>query len=249
MRKTTRSRMATVKKLTLAGWRQFEIAERLDVHLNTVYRAQKKLGLRARQPLSGAQEIQIVENLFTGDGAEKTARRLKLSEHAVRSVMRRFGVRRSPGHKGFRWKPKSPELLRIYDLAFEKYSCREIARVEGAPYTARTRRVIRKMQRTDKTLAAGNLVSMSETADSVASHFVKMASIIQRCLGNEVTESLDLYERARLFAGVCFRYVPQEVVLSLTSEQANKVADVFIGNMAMALKTIAVAERAGARVH
>lgn len=90
-----------IRLATLAGKQQKEIAVELRVHRNTVYRAQKRLGLQARQiSITEAQEQEILHLLRRGRGTSWIGKHLGVGEHQARLVVKRFGFRRKPGDQG-----------------------------------------------------------------------------------------------------------------------------------------------------
>ena len=103
---TTKQRQK-IEQLTRSGKRQAEIASLLGIHRNSVYRAQKELGLSAkphgpRSPMpTKDQEARILELLSTGVGTSRIAEQLGLRCHAVRCVSKKHGFRhkRGPGQR------------------------------------------------------------------------------------------------------------------------------------------------------
>jgi hypothetical protein len=88
-----------IEQLTRSGKRQAEIAFLLRIHRNSVYRAQRALGLTACQRPSPEVEAQIVPLLRSGLGTGKVCRRLNVTEHFVRLTARKNKFHRKPGYR------------------------------------------------------------------------------------------------------------------------------------------------------
>jgi DNA-binding CsgD family transcriptional regulator len=104
-----------VRALTLAGKRQSEIAVALSLHRNSIYRAQKSLGLHACQGISDAQEKQVLGLLRSGRGTSWIGKTLGVGEHQARLVATKFNFRRKRGEVGYRYHLSEQVLAKILE--------------------------------------------------------------------------------------------------------------------------------------
>jgi hypothetical protein len=124
-----------VKALTLADKRQDEIADALNIHRNSVYRHQKRLGLHAWQGITEEQEKVTLDLLKAGRGVSSIGKDLGCGEYQVSLVKKKYGIRRRIGQVGYRWKPTTRQVVDIMDLALShQISAAAIARKVGGPY-------------------------------------------------------------------------------------------------------------------
>jgi DNA-binding CsgD family transcriptional regulator len=93
-----------IRELTLGGHSQKEIAARLRIHRNSVYRYQRAQGLRAWPVVSCEQEERILALLKQGYGTRKVGRELGVGEHQARLVAKKYHFRRKRGSLGYRYR-------------------------------------------------------------------------------------------------------------------------------------------------
>lgn len=110
-----------IRALTLDGKQEREIADIVGVHRNTVYRAQKQMGLTLNRPgfrgriLTDNQKAEVLALLKSGWGTSRIGRHLGCGEHQVRLVVKKFKFRRKPGEVGCRYHLSSAKRARIVE--------------------------------------------------------------------------------------------------------------------------------------
>jgi DNA-binding CsgD family transcriptional regulator len=94
-----------VARLFSSGKSEKDIASILKVHRNTVYRAQKAMGLSLHRPgircpeISPEQKTEVLRLLRDGMSQAKTSNALGVRIHAVRRIYEENGFHRVRGHK------------------------------------------------------------------------------------------------------------------------------------------------------
>jgi transposase-like protein len=150
-----------VRKMTARGMRQGDIAAKLGVSRDTVYRAQKKLGLRAWQEVSPEEERTIVDLLEAGYGIRKIGRELAVAESRVCQIAKKFKIRHMYNpHGRVRFNATAKQVERITDLALTHLlSATEIAKTVGVPYRT-ARRICHQATACEQFLGGGTRVGL-----------------------------------------------------------------------------------------
>jgi transposase len=112
---TTKQKRMMIEQLTRAGKRQAAIARLLGMHRNSIYLAQRELGLSAWQRPSPEVEAQIISLLRSGLGTGKVCRQLGVTEHFVRLTARKNRFHRKPGEVGYRSQLSPAKRQRILE--------------------------------------------------------------------------------------------------------------------------------------
>jgi hypothetical protein len=106
-----------IRKLTVAGVPQKQIARRVGLTRFSVWKNQKRLGLRQfvaeRVPLSETTKRKIISMLRQNLGRLRIARELGVSLEKIDKITRRIKFRRRRGSVGCRYKLTGPEIARI----------------------------------------------------------------------------------------------------------------------------------------
>jgi len=125
-----------VRKMTVAGVRQRQIARIVGVHRNSIFRAQRKLRLSACQPLPTATRRRIRYLLRRKRwGTSRIAKHLGISEYQVREIAKRSGFERRPGEIGWR-SHLSPDVYAklVDEIQRHQNPASEISRKYGLPH-------------------------------------------------------------------------------------------------------------------
>jgi hypothetical protein len=232
-----RKPLTKIKRLTLAGWRQNEIAERLGVHRNSVYRAQKKLGLQAWKGITPEEEKVILELLNAGHGTSWIGKELGCGEYQVRVVARKHGVRRQyrPG-RYFHFHATAEQIMRITDLALShRHSAKAIAKIVGVPYST-TKRICHQVLNCERFIGGTTKIGLDsylpmkwreafpkKAEDDTADKLRIVNYVLEACFGGQVPA--DPAQLIEVCTSVCLAVAQRNV--SLQTEQWQTVREHF----------------------
>jgi hypothetical protein len=246
MTKITKEFLKKVRLLTRGGAKQAEIAGTLCCHRNTIRSAQRRLHLSARKPMTKKQERRILQLLLGGHGCPSVAKILGCTPSRARRVMRTYKICRSRGHLGFRWNPGLSEYPKLLELALDRrHSFRSICRTLKSPYL-RTKKVAERIMQAESVLKHTVSPPPQTETTTEEERALRIASKLSQIFASELPQ--DHYSRAVLFAGLCFRAVDQELLLSL-SEPQRAVADRLVASMVCAVATLSSLSSASELVH